>query len=122
MNWNKYIEDVKFDAMVAIKENFDYVSNFEEMYDDLFVDDSVTGNASGSYFFSSYKAEQAVSGIIFDNDVIEEFKAYGYDGIPTEKGAETVDVIARCIALSYVYGELEEYYNELKEAEEEDEG
>lgn len=120
MSWNEYLEQVKSDAMESIKENMEYVNGWGEMFDNLFVDDSVTGNASGSYYCNSYKAEQAVKDIIFDSDVVDEFKAMGYDGIPTEEGAETCDVIARCIALGLVSGELEDYYNSLIEDEDED--
>ena len=121
MDWIDYQENVKNDAMDAIKEGMEYADNWDEMYDSLFVDDSVTGNASGSYYCNSAKAEEAVSGIIFDADAVEEFKAMGYDGIPTGEGAETCDVIARCIALGLVSGELEDYYNSLREDEDEDE-
>lgn len=120
MDWNAYQEEVKSDAMDAIKENLEYNDNWDEMYDSLFIDDSVTGNASGSYYCNSYKAAEAVSGIIFDSDAVDEFKALGYDGIPTEEGAETCDVIARCICLGLVSGELEEYYDSLTEQDEDD--
>lgn len=126
MLWSEYQEEVKSDAMDAIKENLEYNDSWDEMYDSLIMDDSVTGNASGSYYFNSHKAEEAVSGIIFDSDAVDEFKAMGYDGIPTEEGAETCDVIARCICLGLVSGELEEYYDSLTEQDEgedeEDEG
>lgn len=121
MDWNDYQNEVKSDAMEAIKENIGYCDTWEDMYDSLFVDDSVTGNGSGSYYCNSYKAAEAVSGIIFDSDAVDEFKALGYDGIPTEEGAETCDVIARCICLGLVSGELEEYYDSLTNNEDEDE-
>lgn len=121
MLWSEYQEEVKSDAMDAIKENLEYVNSWDEMYDLLFVDDSVTGNASGSYYFNRWKAEEAVSGIIFDSDAVDEFKAAGYDGIPTEEGAETCDVIARCLCLGLVSGELEEYYDSLTEQDEDEE-
>lgn len=121
MLWSEYQEEVKSDAMEVIKENLEYVNGWDKMYDLLFIDDAVTGNGSGSYYFNSYKAAEAVSGIIFDPEVVDEFKEFGYDGIPTEEGAEAVDVIARCICLELVAGELEEYYDSLTEDEEEDE-
>lgn len=120
MLWSEYQEEVKSDAMEAIKDNLEYNDSWDEMYDSLFMDDSVTGNASGSYYFNSYKAEQAISGIIFDDEAIDEFEAMGYDGIPTEEGAETCDVIARCICLGLVSGELEEYYDSLTEQDEDE--
>lgn len=106
--------------MEVIKENLEYVNSWDEMYDLLFIDDAVTGNGSGSYYFNSYKATEAVSGIISDSDAVDEFKAMGYDGIPTEEGAETCDVIARCICLGLVSGELEEYYDSLTEQDEDE--
>ncbi len=121
MLWSEYQEEVKSDAMEAIKENLEYNDSWDEMYDSLFMDDSVTGNASGSYYFNTAKAAEAVSGIIFDDEAITEFEYMGYDGIPTEEGAETCDVIARCICLGLVSGELEEYYDSLTEDEDEDE-
>lgn len=121
MLWSEYQEEVKLDAMEAIKENLEYNDSWDEMYDSLFIDDSVTGNGSGSYYFNRWKAEEAVSGIIFDSDAVDEFKAWGYDGIPTEEGAEACDVIARCICLSLVSGELEEYYDSLRDNDNEDE-
>ena len=121
MLWSEYQEEVKSDAMDAIKENLEYNDSWDEMYDNLFMDDSVTGNASGSYYFNSHKAAEAISGIIFDSDAVDEFKAMGYDGIPTEEGAETCDVIARCICLGLVSGELEEYYDSLTEQDEDEE-
>lgn len=120
MDWNEYQEEVKSDAMESIRENIEYANDWEEMYDSLFIDDSVTGNGSGSYYCNSAKAAEAVSGIIFDEEAVDEFKAMGYDGIPTEMGAESCDVIARCIALGLVSGELEEYYDSLIEAAEGD--
>lgn len=122
MEWSDYKDEVKADAMDAIDENANWCDTWDDMYDALFMDDSVTGNGSGSYYFNTAKAEDAISGIIFDTDAIEEFKDMGYDGIPTEEGAETCDVIARCIALALVADELEDYYNDKHDelAEEED--
>lgn len=120
MLWSEYQEEVKSDAMDAIKENLEYNDSWDEMYDSLFMADSVTGNASGSYYFNSHKAAEAISGIIFDDEAITEFECMGYDGIPTEEGAETCDVIARCICLGLVSGELEEYYDSLTEQDEDE--
>lgn len=115
MNFTDYIAQVKEDAKQAIEENARYCSDWEEMNDLLFTDDSVTGNGSGSYTFNSYEAEQNIAHAIFDPEVIERFTEYGYTGIPTEKGAEAVDVIIRCIALGELSGELEGFYNETVE-------
>ena len=119
MNWNDYQEQVKADALEAIEENARYYDDWDEMNDALFIDDSVTGNGSGSYTFNTAKAAENVAGIIFDDDALEAFAELGYDGIPTKEGAEACDVIARCIALGYVGWELEEAFNEAREKLEE---
>lgn len=119
MNWNDYMEQVKADALEAIEEKARYYDDWDEMNDALFIDDSVTGNGSGSYTFNTAKAAENVAGIIFDDDALEAFAELGYDGIPTKEGAEACDVIARCIALGYVSGELEEAFEEAREKLEE---
>ena len=59
-----YMETVKDDVRQAIEDNYDIADysdrdEFEEtLYEDLWVDDSVTGNGSGSYTFSRSKAEE----------------------------------------------------------------
>lgn len=59
-----YRENVKQDVLEYIEENAGYLkaSNKdeleEELYDSLWTTDSVTGNASGSYTFNTYKAEE----------------------------------------------------------------
>lgn len=113
------MEQVKSDALEAIEENAGYHEDWESMYDSLFIDDSVTGNGSGSYTFNTAKAAENVAGIIFDDDALEAFEEYGYEGIPTKQGAESCDVIARCIALGFVSGELEKAYDEAREKLEE---
>ena len=116
MDWKDYEREVLEDAKECIEENAKYFDTWDEMYDELFLNDSVTGNGSGSYTFCAATARENVEGIIFDDDAIEAFREYGYEGIPTEKGPEGVDVIARCIALGYVSGELEEHFDEVREA------
>ena len=115
LTWNDYQNEVKADAIAAIDDYGKDCKDFEDMYDSLWVDDSVTGNGSGSYYFNSANAADAVAGIIFDPDFIAELEGMGYDHVPVEDGAETVDVIARCVALGLVSGELEDYFNKMRE-------
>ena len=64
-------------------------------YDEMFVSDSVTGNASGSYTFRTWQAEENVChnfGIL-----AEAMAEFGCDDVnPIEKGAEWCDVTIRC--------------------------
>ena len=91
----------------------------EELYDDLWVDDSVTGNASGSYTFNSYEAEQNIAGNWgLLSEALDEFGESGADAIGN--GAEWCDVTIRCYllggALRSVLDEYEERYADEIEA------
>lgn len=116
MNFRDYQNAVLEDATQAFSdgEYIDY-ETFDEVYEQMFIDDSVTGNGSGSYTFSRYQAEQNTQGLFWDSEFIEVLKDFGYESIPTKDGAEALDVIARCIALSYMSGEIETAWNEAKE-------
>lgn len=79
-------------------------------YDDAFVEDAVTGNASGSYFCNSWKAEEAVChNLDLLREAIEEF---GGDVGKAMESAESADVTIRCYILGQVFDEV---WNEVKE-------
>lgn len=108
----EYVEEVKNDVIDAIENDYDLAdfASREEveqtLYDDLFISDSVTGNASGSYYCNTWKAEEALA---HSWDLIEEVAAeFGYE--PTisasyENGAEAWDVRIRCYLLPEAIGE-----------------
>lgn len=88
-----YIEenDIKVNA-----ENREEVE--ERLNDDLFVEDSVTGNGSGSYFCNAWKAEEALS---HNWDLIAEaIDEFGGNTDVLRQGPEAVDVTIRCYLLS----------------------
>ena len=120
---------VRDDVKQAIEENYaedEIIQHLaeerdeweEKLYDDLWVDDSVTGNASGSYTFNSYEAEQNIAGNWgLLSEALDEFGESGADAIGN--GAEWCDVTIRCYllggALSSVLDEYEERYaNEIE--------
>lgn len=84
MTYN-YRESMKADIGSYIAENYlhdeivermaDRDSFEEELYDELFLADSVTGNASGSYTFDSEKAKEYVlsDGLRYIEDAIRDF-------------------------------------------------
>ena len=82
------------------------LSNY--LNDELFVEDSVTGNASGSYTFNRYEAREHVIG---NMDLAREA---GYEYGVSERIAdcilneewETVDVIIRCYILPNAISEI----------------
>lgn len=70
-----YLEAVKEDVKNYIDSeinftDFDSLEELEEkLNDELWTEDSVTGNASGSYYCNSYKAEESIA---HNWDLLEE--------------------------------------------------
>ena len=80
----------------------------EKLYDELWTDDSVTGNGSGSYTFDRQKAIEYLA-FNFDllADAIEDF---GGDYGCIKDGPEACDVTIRCYLLGEILDEvLDEY-------------
>ena len=91
----------------------------EKLNDDLWTADSVTGNASGSYYCNAWRAEEALS---HNWDLLAEaLREFGQDGTDVlEQGAEAMDVTIRCYLLGQAIAEaLDELEEELAEDEEE---
>lgn len=126
-----YLENVIEDAKQAIIENLKYwnFSDRDELEevanDELWIDDSVTGNASGSYTFNTWQAEENLCHNI--DELEEACDEFGQDiGEAVKRGAEYCDVTIRCYllsqAISAAIDELEEegkiqYQDEEKEEE-----
>lgn len=124
-----YMEAMTEDIREYIKNEVtlsDY-SNREELeeylHDTLWTEDSVTGNASGSYTFNTYRAEEYIChNLDLLKEAIEEF---GYTENVLEKGAEWCDVTIRCYLLGQAITdvlddmkeELEEVFAEAEEVE-----
>lgn len=82
----------------------------EELHNDLWVCDSVTGNASGSYTFNTWKAEEYIA---HNLDLLAEaMREFCCDCNALEEGAEWCDVAIRCYVLSTAIGGC---LNELEE-------
>lgn len=120
-----YLENVKEDVRDYIDNEIDF-TDYESMddleqdlNDKLFIEDSVTGNASGSYTFNRYKAEQYVK----DNldlavEMAKKFdcKDQFMDWLFNEN-YESIDVSIRCYLLSQAISEvLPEYTEEFIES------
>lgn len=112
MNFREYINAVVEDVKDSIEcGDYDGYTDASEVYEEMFTDDAITGNGSGSYTFNAALAEEYASGVLFDPEFLSELEAYGYTleslaGMLSD-GAETVDVIARCIALPYAFAEID---------------
>lgn len=126
-----YREAMKEDIKEYLKNDAELSSNDiiymddntrDSLYDDLFVNDSVTGNASGSYTFNSFKAGEYVKdNIDLCRESLQEF-CVDADTIAEkflEEEWEYFDVTIRC----YLLGEcldtaIEELKDELESEEE----
>ena len=111
-----YFEAVKNAVLDYINENEIKVTTSnkdelaEQLHDDLWADDSVTGNGSGSYFFNTWKAEEA---LCHNLDLLgEACEEFGSTADLLKDGAEACDVTIRCYllpqAISKALDELEE--------------
>lgn len=122
-----YLESIKEDVAEYIKNEIN-LKDFtdreeleEKLNDELWVNDNVTGNASGSYYCNSWKAEEA---ICHNLDLLgEAMREFGCEADLLEKGAEWADVTIRCYLLGQSIGEvLDDMEEELEKAfENEDE-
>ena len=137
-----YLEAVKDDVKEYIKNEVnvgDYSDRDEmgeQLYDTLFCEDSVTGNASGSYTFNSYKAKEYIESdpeaYTYIRELVSEY------GIEAETVADKFlnedweywDVSIRCYLLYQAVdkaleeledsGELADYFEDEEEDEEEE--
>lgn len=106
----KYIEENRVDILNKVGyEDFDDIADYmddiaEYLNDTLWTEDSVTGNASGSYWFNSWKAEEA---LCHNLDELEEAcEDMGEDmGEIIKQGAESADVTIRCYLLGRAIAE-----------------
>lgn len=115
-----YLEAVREDVKSYIEENGIKVTSEnreeleEQLNDDLFCNDSVTGNGSGSYTFNTWTAEEY---LCHNLDLLAEAcEEFGSSMDILKDGAEACDVTIRCYllgqAIAEVLDELEETENE----------
>lgn len=104
-----YYKSVKEDIKQGLNDWFDFkniedYSSIDEViydaYNDFLNSDSITGNGSGSYTFSSWKAEE---NLCHNMDLLKEaLDEFGGDFNGYIESAEACDVVIRC----YVFGQL----------------
>ena len=117
-----YIEQVAADAIEAIERgDYDDRSDIDDVMDDMWTDDGITGNGSGSYTFNTWKAQEYVKDLLFDDEFVNECEGLCIDmGDLLKQGAESIDVTARCLALGYARDDIEQAWNERHPVDEED--
>ena len=116
MKFRDYIDAVTEDARQVIEwGRYDYLIEGAEdanettdmLMDELWIDDSVTGNGSGSYTMCAATAAEYAGEVLFDEDFIAECNDACIDlGRLLADGPEAVDVTARCLALGFAYDEI----------------
>lgn len=112
MNYD-YLENIKSDILDYVRENKEYLEgkDYDELYDDFFMADSITGNASGSYYCNTWKAEEA---LCHNQDLLHDaLQEFGCDITYLEKGAEACDVTIRCYLLGQAMAEVEDEIKEI---------
>lgn len=107
-----YLYEIKQDVRAYIEDNID-LSAWEHdpdwladhLRDELWTVDSVTGNASGSYTFNAWVAEE---NLCHNWELLEEaVREFGEDGADVlKKGAEWCDVTIRCFLLGQAIDEV----------------
>lgn len=121
----------RYDYMAAMKEDIkEYIRDHytteeiterledradweDTLNDDLWTVDSVTGNASGSYTFCAYTAEEYIA---HNLDLLAEaLREFCDTSDYLEKGAEACDVTIRCYLLyQAIRNALDEIENEME--------
>lgn len=112
-----YHDSVLADVYSYIYEEFDRIQDFDSLEDIeehlnevLWTCDSVTGNASGSYTFSAYQAEE---NLLHNFDLLAEaLEEFGCGLDYLKNGPEACDVTIRCYLLS---GCISEALNNIME-------
>lgn len=123
MTEDEYREEVKSDIMSYLSDAFVWKripkKKRGELYDEMFLADSVTGNGSGSYTFDRAEAEENIKECIeLLGEAMEEFGS-GHELL--EKGAEACDVTIRCHLLGQLIDECIDEHNEKLKKKKEDE-
>jgi hypothetical protein len=115
-----YHEAVKEDILAYLNENDIVIKEsnkddaYDTLYDELFVHDCVTGNASGSYTFNAWRAEEH---LCHNLDLLQDAcNEFGCE--PKLDSAEWCDVTIRC----YILGEcLRDVLDEVAVEDEDEE-
>lgn len=125
-NYNEAIKDDirnyldnDFDWDTVRENEMDVDELKEQLNDDLWINDSVTGNASGSYTFNSYKAGEYVKeNIDLCREMINEF-CIDADTVAEkflDEDWEYFDVSIRCYLLNQCIDEVvDEYADRIEE-------
>ena len=111
-NIRDYMEETDFTFDEKNREEVE-----EHLYEEYWINDSITGNASGSFTFNTYQAQECVT-----EDIETLINAYEEFGINKETIGEKflneewewMDVICRCYVLAQAIAEVLDDLEEKK--------
>jgi len=114
--YQNFIDDVRNDLKEFIQYRWTEKEikelDRDEVYDEAFTADSVTGNGSGSYFFNAWKAKEAIFNM--DEDLLKEtISEFGIDMAEHWGDWEFLDVSVRCYAIGII--DIDELLEEIRE-------
>lgn len=122
-----YFSAVKEDVKNVVINEYNYSEELKEdrqafedkLNEELWTNDSVTGNGSGSYTFNTWQAEE---NLCHNLDLLQEaLNEFGCRLSDISNGAEYCDVTIRCYLLGQAISEvLDELEEEIPEGEEEE--
>ena len=117
-----YKEAMREDIREYLEENWEKGKRIEDadrdtLHDDMFIDDSVTGNGSGSYTFNSWEAEENVChNLDILGEALDELCIDG-NTLRERMCGEWADVTIRCYLLGQIENEIFDEWNEKIDAE-----
>lgn len=121
-----YFSAVKEDVKNVVMNEYNYSEELKEdrqafedkLNEELWTNDSVTGNGSGSYTFNTWQAEE---NLCHNLDLLQNaLNEFGCGLSDISNGAEYCDLTIRCYLLGQTISEvLDELEEELPEDEEE---
>lgn len=116
ITYQNFIDEVRNDLKEFIQDRWTKKEikelDMDEVYDEAFTADSVTGNGSGSYFFNAWKAKESIFNM--DEDLLREtISEFGIDMGEHWGDWEYLDVSVRCYALGQI--DIEGLLKELRE-------
>ena len=114
MNKREYIENIYNDAVEWMDENINDYDSFHDAYVEM--GNVISGNYNGSYYCNAAKADDALSGVMWDDEVMNAVEIYYGEPLPLSEGPEICDVVVRMSLLYLIYDDIFDYWTEKKVA------
>ena len=106
-----YEDQICRDAELWMRENRRYHDDYDKAFGSMMNSDLVTGNLSGSYTCSTYRAAHNLEGL--EPEFFEEYEQNTGTSLHDETSPEIADVLVRMYILAEMKDELEKYWNAL---------